>query len=152
VSAVPIFGVWSPTKRKLLRRIHDRLTRTAGCETVRYNPSHIDANEVIAAIDPERFLSRQYSTGTAQLRVEFSLQTNRPQYWIQWWETDTGRSIGWHQDDTEPTYGPVHLQVEYEDGTTNRETASHVADEHPYRTFERRLSQIDDVIADLGWE
>lgn len=149
---VAIFGVWSPAKRKLLRRVRDRLTRTAGCENVRYEPSRIDANEVVAEINPELFLSRAYSTDTARLRVEFYLQSNESQYWVQWWEPETERSVGWHQDETEPAYGPVHLQIEREDGTTERRKASHVPDEHPYRTFERRLTQIGDVIEDLGWE
>lgn len=147
-----IFGVWSPTRRKLLRRVHDRLTRTAGCENVRYEPSRIDANEVVADIDPEVFLEREYSTDTARLQVEFVLQGSQPQYWIQWWEPSHERSFGWYQDETEPAYGPVHLQIEDGDWTTERRGASHVQDEHPYRTFERRLSQIGDVIEDLGWE
>ena len=146
-----IFGVWSPTRRKLLRRIHDRLTRTRGCDHVRYAPSRIDANEVVADIDPDVFLGRAYSADSARLRVEFSLHGEEPKYWIQWWERETGRSFGWHQDDTEPGYGHVHLQIEYADGTTERRAADHVPDEHPYRTFERRLSQIGDVIVDLGW-
>lgn len=144
--------MWSSTRRKLLRRLHDRLTRTAGCKNVRYKPSRIDANEVVADIDPEVILERGYSTGTARLRVEFVLQGSQPQYWIQWWETGTGRSVGWHQDETEPTYGPVHVQIDDDDGTTERREGVHVQDEHPYRTFERRLSQIRDVIEDIGWE
>ena len=149
---MPNFGVWYPRKRKLLRRVRDRLTRTAGCEAVRYEPSRIDANEVVAEINPDLFLSREYSADTARLRVEFYLQGDQPQYWIHWWEPEIGRSFGWHQDETEPTYGPVHLQIEHEDGTTERRNASHVSDEHPYRTFERRLSQIGRVIGDIGWE
>ena len=136
----------------MFRRIHDRVTLTAGCERVRYEPSRIDANEVVAKIKPELFLSREYSADSAQLRVEFYLRGNQPQYWIQWWEPEIGRRFGWHQDDTEPKYGPVHLQIEHGDGTTERRKASRVPDEHPYRTFERRLSQIGEVIEDLGWE
>lgn len=148
---MPIFGVWSPTKRKLLRRVHDRLTQTAGCETVRYEPSRIDANEVVAEITPVEFLSREYSSDAARFRVEFYLDGEKPRYWIQWWEPESGRSFGWHRDETEPAYGPVHLQIEHDDEMTERRSAAYVPDEHPYRTFERRLSQIGDVIDDLGW-
>lgn len=144
--------MWSPTRRKLLRRVHDRLTRAAGCQNVRYEPSRIDANEVVTDIDPEVFLEREYSTNTAQLRVEFVLQGSQPQYWIQWWEPGTGRSVGWHQDETEPTYGRVHSEIQEDDGVTERREVVHVQDEHPYRTFERGLAQISDVIKDLGWE
>lgn len=126
--------------------------RTAGCANVRYAPSRIDANEVVAEIDPQVFLGRPYSTTTARLRIEFYRQGDHEQYWMQWWEPAARRGFGWHQDETEPAYGPVHLQIEHDDGTTERREASHVRDEHPYRTCERRLSQIADVIEDLGWE
>ena len=147
-----MFGVWRPIKPKLLRRVHDRLSSAGGCLTVRYEPSRRDANEVVADIDPVAFLEREYSASTARLRVEFDLTGERPHYWIQWWEPDVGRGIGWHADETEPEYGPVHLQVERSDGTTHREPAEHVEDEHPYRTVERRLTSIPEVLTRLGWE
>lgn len=149
---MPVFGVWRPTEPKLLRRVHDRLSRTGGCVAVRYDPSRRDANEVVAEIDPVALLERDYSASSAHFRVEFDLTGNRPHYWIQWWEPDAGRGVGWHADETEAEYGPVHLQVEYPDGTTERRTADHVEDEHPYRTFERRLTGIPGTLAGLGWE
>lgn len=148
----PVFGVWRPVESKLLRRVHDRLSHTGGCEVVRYEPSRRDANEVVAEIDPVAFLEREYSAQSARLRVEFALDGERPQYWIQWWEPESGRGFGWHADETEPEYGPVHRQIEYADGTTDRRPADHVEDEHPYRTFERRLTSIPAAILDLGWE
>lgn len=148
----PVFGVWRPVEPKLLRRVHDRLSRTGGCETVWYEPSRRDANEVVATIDPVAFLQREYSATKARLRVEFDLAGERPRYWIQWWEPDVGRGFGWHADETEPEYGPVHLQIEYPDGTTDRQSAVHVEDEHPYRTFERRFSSIPSQLAEIAWE
>jgi hypothetical protein len=148
----PVFGVWRPVEPKLLRRVHDRLTRTGGCETVRYEPSRRDANEVVAEIDPVAFLERAYSSESARLRVEFDLEGERPHYWIQWWEPAAGRGVGWHADETEPEYGPVHLQIEDADGTADRRPADHVDDEHPYRTFERRLTGIPEQLSELGWD
>lgn len=148
----PVFGIWRPVEPKLLKRVHDRLTRTGGCETVRYDPSRRDANEVVADIDPVTFLERPYSTTEARLRVEFDLRGDWPHSWIQWWEPAAGRGIGWHADDTEPEYGPVHLQIEHPDGTTERQRADHVEDEHPYRTFERRLTSIPEELSGLGWD
>lgn len=149
----PVFGVWHPIRPTLLRRVHDRLSHTGGCETVRYEPSRRDANEVVAEIDPVVFLEREYSSSKARLRVEFDLTGDRPQYWIQWWEPAVGRGIGWHADETEPEYGPVHLQIESPEGRTTRQPASFVEDEHPYRTFERRLTSIPPTTIDeLGWE
>ena len=66
-----VYGVWSPTRRKLLGRVHERLSQTPGCENVRYEPSRIDATEAVADIAPGVFLERAYATDTAQLRVEF---------------------------------------------------------------------------------
>ena len=148
----PVFGVWRPVEPKLLRRVHDRLSRTGGCNTVWYEPSRRDANEVVAKIDPASFLERKYAAPEARLRVEFDLTGERPHYWIQWWEPDSGRGFGWHADDTEPEYGPVHLQVEYADGTTERQSAEHVEDEHPYRTFERRLASIPEQLSQIQWD
>lgn len=148
----PVFGVWRPTKPKLLRRVHDRLSDTGGCTDVWYEPSRRDPNEVVAAIDPTAFLGREYSSEEARLRVEFAVTGERPRYWIQWWEPDAARGFGWHADGTEPEHGPVHLQIEYADGATKRRSADHVEDEHPYRTFERRLASIDGTLAELGWE
>jgi len=148
----PVFGIWRPVEPKLLRRVHDRLARTGGCEAVRYEPSRQDAHEVVADVDPVAFLERSYSTTTARLRVEFDLRGDRPHSWIQWWEPESDRGVGWHADDTEPEYGPVHLQIEYPDGTTDRQSAEHVEDEHPYRTFERRLTGIPAELSALGWD
>ena len=149
---VPLFGVWRPIEPKLLRRVHDRLLQTAGCTTIRYEPSRRDANEVVAEVDPIVFLEREYSASNARLRIEFNLGGERPHYWIQWWEPKHGRGFGWHADETEPGYGPVHFQVAYADGTTDRESADFVEDEHPYRTFERRLTSISEKLSQLGWD
>jgi hypothetical protein len=147
----PVFGVWNPTEPKLLRRVHDRLGDTAGCTDVRYVPSRLDANEVVAEIDPEVFLGRSYSAAEANLRVEFDLTAARPHYWVQWWEPGTGRGIGWHADDTEPAYGPAHFQVEHTDGSTERRAVSYPTGDHPYRAFERCLSSISDEIRAQDW-
>jgi hypothetical protein len=148
----PIFGVWNPTEPKLLQRVHDWLSDTAGCRAVRYVPSRLDANEVVAEVDPAVFLGRSYSVSEAKLRVEFDLAGERPHYWIQWWEPKTGRGIGWHADDTEPEYGLAHFQVERADGTSERRAVTYPVDDHPYRAFERCLSSIDDELHALGWE
>jgi hypothetical protein len=148
----PIFGVWRPVEPKLLRRVHDRLAHTGGCEAVRYDPSRRDPNEVVADVDPNAFLEREYSSDEARLRVEFDLAGERPHYWIQWWEPRVGRGFGWHADKTEPEYGPVHLQIERADGSIERRSADHVDDEHPYRTFERRLTSIPRTLAGIGWK
>jgi hypothetical protein len=123
-----------------------------GCVTVRYDPSRRDPNEVVAEIDPTAVLGRPYSSPEARLRVEFDTTGDRPRSRFQWWEPDVGRGVGWHADETEPEYGPVHLRIEHPDGTTPRQSADHAGDEHPYRTFERRLTGIPGVLSRLEWE
>lgn len=147
----PVYGIWRPSRRKLLRRVHDRLAATGGCRDVWYEPSRRAPQEVVADLEPTAFLGREYPASDARLLVEFDVGADRHHYWIQWWEPDTGRSVGWHCDATEPEYGPVHLQVERADGTTTREPADHVEDEHPYRSFERRLAELPDGLDELGW-
>lgn len=148
----PVFGVWRPIEPKLLRGVHNRLSRTGGCDTVWYEPSEQDANEVVAEIDPVAFLEQPHSSNDARLRVEFDLAGKRPYYWIHWWEPRASRGFGWHADETEPEYGPVHLQVEHPDGTLTRESADHIEDEHPYRTFERRLTSIPQILSKIDWK
>ena len=148
----PIFGVWRPTEPKLLRRVHDRLSDTAGCTTVRYVPSRLDANGVLAEIAPAVFLERPYEVSTANLRVEFDLSGERPYYWIQWWEPDRGRGVGWHADETEPEYGPAHFQIDHGDGSADRRAVGYPTQNHPYRVFERCLSSIDEELRTLGCE
>lgn len=139
-------------KPKLLQRVHDRLGRVGGAKTVRYEPSKRDPHEVIAEIDPAAFLGRDYSAEEARLRVEFDLSGDRPHYWIQWWEPEHTRSIGWHADETESQLGPTHVQIEDSDGTIRRKSAQHESDEHPYRSFERRLAELPEKIEELGWD
>lgn len=148
----PVFGVWRPIQPKLLRRVHDRLSRTGGSDSVWYEPSRRDANEVVAELSSPAFLGREYSPGVARLRVQFDLEAERRHYWIQWWEPHVGRGFGWHADETEPEYGPVHLQVEHTDGTITRRSTDYVEDEHPYRAFERRLTSILHVLSEIDWE
>jgi hypothetical protein len=147
----PVFGIWRASRRKLLRRVHDRLAATGGCQDVWYEPSRRAPQEVVAKVDPSAFLGREYTASEARLRVEFDPGGERHHYWIQWWEPVTGRGAGWHCDATEPEYGPVHRQIERPDGTTIRESAECVEDEHPYRSFERWLDQLPSTLEDLGW-
>ncbi|MFB6253542.1 MAG: hypothetical protein ABEI06_02920 [Halobacteriaceae archaeon] len=125
--------------------------QTGGCETVRYRPSRNDPNEVVAEISPSIFLDREYSASIARLRVEFDFSVDRYHYWIQWWEPNTNRGFGWHADDTEPEYGPVHLQIEYPDGSTERRTAKYIENGHPYRSFEYHFADIPKKIAEFDW-
>lgn len=57
-------------------------------------------------------------------------------------ELDAPRGFGWHADETEPEYGPVHLQIEHPDGMIDRQSAIYIEDEHPYRTVERHPTSI----------
>lgn len=147
----PLFGAWPSNRRRLYNRIHRRLSKTGGCRNIRYEPNALRAREVVADVDPTMFLGREYATEVAHLRVEFALGYSPVWYRINWWEPAERRGFGWHQDQTEPTYGPVHFQVEREDGTTTRQRSEFVVDEHPYHTFERRLSQIETKLTCLGW-
>jgi len=148
---VPVFGAWTADRWSLYRRIHDRLGDTAGCRAVRYEPNRRRRREVHTDIDPAVFLGRAYPTDEATLRIAFTLGRARPHYRIHWWEPAVGRSVGWHQDETEPEYGPVHRQVEPADGPIHRQRTTYIEDEHPYRTFERRFRAIPDVLDELGW-
>ena len=141
-----------PIESELFRRVSGRFSRAEGCLAVWYEPSQRDTTEVVAAVYPAAFLGQAYSSLAAYIHVTFDLATECPYYRIRWWEPEIGRGIGWHADETESEYGPAHLQIEYADGTTERRSADHVEDEHPYRSFERRFTAIPGMLAELGWE
>jgi hypothetical protein len=59
------------TQRTLLREIHGRLSKQAGCEAVRYDPSRRRPRTVVADVEPTAFLGVEYDVETARLEVRF---------------------------------------------------------------------------------
>ena len=57
------------TQRTLLREIHDRLSKQAGCTAVRYEPSSRRPRTVVAAVEPTAFLGEQYDIEARPVRV-----------------------------------------------------------------------------------
>jgi len=92
------------TQRTLLHDVHDRLTRQAGCEDVRYRPSRRRPRYVIADVDPTTFLSDSYNAETARLEIRFwyPAGVDHEYYRINWVEPERNLMLGFHQDADHP--------------------------------------------------
>lgn len=97
------------TQRTLFRDKHDRLTRQAGCENIRYRPSRRRPQYVVADIDPAVFLGDSYDTETVRLEIRFWYPANveHAYYRINWIEPDRSMMFGFHQDASHPELGLV---------------------------------------------
>lgn len=109
---------------------------------------------VVAETDPHLFLdSPDYPTQDARIEVGFDgigdLGSDR--YWINWVETERSLLVGWHQDETHPEFGDVHLQVNDADTTVEHVTAEFI-DSHPLDVLSQRLSQLPSVVEAVHWE
>ncbi|SDY33252.1 hypothetical protein [Halopenitus persicus] len=141
------------TQRTLLRDVHDRLTRQAGCADVRYRPSRRRPRYVIADVDPTTFLSASSDAETARLEIRFwyPADADHEYYRINWVEPDRNLMVGFHQDADHPDLGSCHIQLTYEDTPIDRHRAS-VLDSHPLAVLDHRLQQLPAAVAAIHWE
>ncbi len=141
------------TQRTLLRDVHDRLTRQAGCDDVRYRPSRRRPRYVIADVDPTAFLGHSYDAETARLEVRFwyPAGVDDEHYRINWVEPDRNLMVGFHRDADHPDLGPCHVQLDH-DGTPVDRYRATVLDAHPLAVIDERLQQFSAALAAIRWE
>lgn len=141
------------TQRSLLRDVHDRLTKQAGCEAVRYRPSRRRPRYVIADIDPTTFLSNSSDVENARLEIRFRYppDVDHEHYRINWVEPARNLMLGFHRDADHPDLGPCHIQLDYEDASVDRYAAT-VLDAHPLAVLDDRLQQLPAAIESIHWE
>lgn len=79
----------------------------------------------------------------ARVEIGFEVQasTDYECYWFNWVEPDRNFLLGWHQDETHPEYGPVHLQANESSHTIDQQSAEFI-DAHPMAVVETRLEQL----------
>jgi len=109
---------------------------------------------VVAAVDARLFLDNaSYPSSEARIEVGFdSVGTaGRDQYWINWIEPDRSLLVGWHQDETHPEYGEVHLQVSHENTTVEHLPAEYI-ESHPLDVLSRRLNQLPRTVEAVQWQ
>jgi len=145
-------------KRTLLTRIHNRLQTQVPDEEspvtqVWYQTSKANKVGVRATLSPDEFLQTSYPVAESELQVSFDF----PQaysydfYQIQWIESDRELMVGWHQDETHTDLGKCHFQIDYQEETVQRETATFL-DSHPLNVFDHRIDDLVDVLTALTWE
>ena len=108
---------------------------------------------VAAKTDARLFLDdASYPTSEARIEVGFDRvgTSERDQYWINWVEPKRSLLVGWHQDDTHPEFGDVHLQVSDADTTVEHLSAEFI-DSHPLDVLSHRLSQLPKTVQAVQW-
>lgn len=140
------------TQRTLLRDVHDRLTKQAGCEDVRYRPSRRRPRYVIADVAPTTFLGDLYDTESARLEIRFwyPAGVDHEYYRINWIEPERDLMLGFHQDADHPDLGPCHIQLNYRN-IVDRHGATSL-DSHPLSVFDDRLQQLPSAVDAIRWD
>jgi len=141
------------TQRTLLRAIHDRLSKQAGCKAVRYEPSRLRPRTVVANVEPTTILGTEYDIETARLEVRFWYpeDIDYEYYRLNWIEPTQDLMLGFHQDADHPGLGRCHLQLDFEGETVDRQSAVFL-DAHPLAVLEQRLQQLPSILSRLSWE
>ncbi|GAA0280407.1 hypothetical protein [Halobacterium noricense] len=141
------------------KRLHDRIrNRLSGAfddvRRRRAEPREAGPYRVVSAVNPRQFLDdAAYPVTNARVEIGFQLQSGATHeyYWVNWVEPDRSLLVGWHQDDTHDSLGPVHLQVN--DGTTTvAHQSAQFIDAHPLAVVERRLASLGTVVRAVEWE
>ena len=95
------------------------------------------------------FFDYSYPSTTARVEIEFVLRQDWNHYWIQWVEPERGLSCGWHQDNTHMELGHCHFQIDYPDGSVDREETAFL-DAHPLSVVENRLRRLPEKLVEIS--
>jgi len=109
---------------------------------------------VVATTDARLFLDdTSYPTSEARIEVGFDNvgSSDQDQYWINWLEPERSLLVRWHQDETHPEYGAVHLQVS-DENTTVEHLPAEFHDSHPLDVLSFRLSQLPQTVKAVEWK
>jgi len=140
------------TKRQLYRNTSNRLQKEPGCQTVSYDPSRARPKRVVGEFDPDLFSEEDYAITDARLEINvwFPSDVNYEYYEIEWIEPNRNLGLGWHQDQTHPSLGKCHFQINHHEQTVCREDAVFL-DHHPLNVLEARLDQLKSLLPALDW-
>jgi hypothetical protein len=141
--------------RRLHERIKQKLQPVLTSTQLRLaRPTEPGQYRVVGTVVPQRFLDDDtYPVEQARVEVGFKLDTSDPYeyYWLNWIEPARNVLVGWHQDETHESLGPVHLQVDHRDTTVARESA-HFIDSHPLDVIENRIGTLPDAVRAVEWK
>lgn len=141
------------------KRLHDRIRNRLhstfdNVRQRRANPREAGSYRVVGDVNPRQFLADdKYPVTTARVEIGFQLRPSDSSeyYWFNWIEPDRSMLLGWHQDETHPDLGPVHLQVNHGEAAVVRQPAEFI-DSHPLDVVERRLDSLQAAVEAVRWE
>ena len=109
---------------------------------------------MVTKVDSRLFLDdTSYPTSEARIEVGFERvgTAGQDHYWINWIEPERSLLIGWHQDETNPEFGEVHIQISHENTTVEHLPAEFI-DSHPLDVLSRRLNQLPRTVEAVQWQ
>jgi hypothetical protein len=141
--------------RQLHDRIKNRFQSATGFGTVQLRvtgPREQGAYRVAAETNPQAFLDDDSYPATARIEagVELAGETENDCYWFNWIEPDRRFLLGWHQDGDHPDLGSVHIQVNQNETSIERESAMFI-DNYPMAVIEARLDQLPAALDSVQW-
>jgi len=131
------------------KRLRDRLRRTEGVVEVRAEPSSMRPTQVSAVLDMSEFLDEGYESVKAELEVEWRPRQDRDEFRVQYNESGTEWSCGWHQDDDHDELGPAHFQVNHSEWDEGQYEAASFEDTNPMAVLEDCLEELERRVQDL---
>ena len=139
------------------KRLHDRIKQMirSDFEDVRRRraePREPGTYRVVGETNSRTFLGNEdYPAMTGRVEIGFRLRTDEPyeHYWINWIEPDREMLVGWHQDDTHDSLGPVHLQINRGSEVIDRMSAEFI-DSHPLGVVVRRIDELKEVVPSVN--
>jgi len=94
------------------------------------------------------FLNEEYES-RAELEVQWRPRQKRDEFRIQYNESDTEWSCGWHQDDDHEELGPTHFQVNHSEWDEGYYETVSFEDTNPMAVLEDCLRELKNKVIDL---
>lgn len=102
-----------------------------------------------ATLDRAIFFAQDVDAGEATLEFEWRPRSERDEFRIQYNESETPWSCGWHQDGTHEKLGPSHFQVDHETWAASHRESASFTDPNPMAILETCLSELRDRVPNL---
>lgn len=138
----PVPGETHLHRYEIHKRVTARLRRTSGVTSIEAKPSSMRPVRLEATIDQETFFDRSELAGEAILEFEWRPRPDRDVFRIQYNETGTPWSCGWHQDESHENLGASHFQVDHEAWDTPHREPSSFTDPNPMAVLETCLDEL----------
>ena len=138
----PVPGDTHLHRYEVHKRVATRLRRETGIVPVEPDPSLMRPVRLVGTVNRAVFFDQEMSEGEATIEFEWRPHTERDAFRIQYNDTDTLWSCGWHQDDTHESLGASHFQVDHNEWSTSHREPASLSDANPMAILEACLDDL----------